>query len=104
MNVRVNLVLALLENIVNDIKIGNCELDDEECLEAINVLTSLNHNIYNITKREACDKILHCAPSTFELYRTMGLIPDGHHDYGSKEVRWCKNDFKQALAYRRKNK
>lgn len=102
MNTRQKLVIDLLEKIIENIKVGNCELDDEECIEAITHLSALNYNIYNVTKREACDKILHCAPSTFELYRTMGIIPEGHHDYGSKEDRWSKNDLKSALAYRKK--
>lgn len=102
MNTKVKLIRTLLANIIEQIDAGNCDVTEEECIEAIDSLTRLNHNIYNITKREACDRILHCAPSTFELYRTMGLIPEGHHDYGSKEFRWCKNDFKDALKYRSK--
>jgi len=99
--IRQKLIEELLSALLKNVKAGNCNLSDEAAIEAVNALTAINKNVYNITKRAACDKILHCATSTFELYRTMKLIPEGHHDYGSKELRWCENDFKEALAYRR---
>lgn len=98
---RIKIIEELLSSLLKNVKAGNCNLSDDAVEDVINALTAMNKNIYNITKRAACDKILHCATSTFELYRTMGLIPEGHHDYGSKELRWCENDFKEALAYRR---
>lgn len=98
---RQKIIEELLNSLLKNVKTGNCNLSDEAAEEVISAITAMNKNVYNITKRAACDKILHCATSTFELYRTMGLIPEGHHDYGSKELRWCENDFKEALAYRR---
>lgn len=99
--IRQKLIEELLSVLLKNVKAGNCNLSDEAAEEAVNALIAINKNVYNITKRAACDKILHCDTSTFELYRTMKLIPEGHHDYGSKELRWCENDFKEALAYRR---
>lgn len=95
------IIEELLSSLLKNVKSGNCNLSDDAAEDVVNAITAMNKNVYNITKRAACDKILHCATSTFELYRTMKLIPDGHHDYGSKELRWCENDFKEALAYRR---
>jgi hypothetical protein len=95
------IIEELLSSLLKNVKSGNCNLSDDAVEDVVNAITAMNKNVYNITKRAACDKILHCATSTFELYRTMKLIPDGHHDYGSKELRWCENDFKEALAYRR---
>lgn len=99
--IRQQLIEELLSTLLKNVKAGNCNLSDEAAEEAVAAITAINKNVYNITKKAACDKILHCATSTFELYRSMKLIPEGHHDYGSKELRWCENDFKEALAYRK---
>lgn len=100
MKLQKQIVISLLESILNNVKSDTCNLDEQATTQLIDALTAMNKNVYNITKRAACDKILHCSTSTFELYRTMKLIPDGHHDYGSKELRWCENDFKDAIKYR----
>lgn len=103
MDTNIKILRDILAKTVENIDVGNCNATDEEIATAIESLNALNQNVYNITKRYACDRILHCAPSTFELYRTMGLIPEGKHDYGSNEVRWRKSDFDDALKYRRKH-
>lgn len=47
----------------------------------INNLNKLNRGIKRISKRETCERILHCSLSTFDNYIKLGLIPPGHKEY-----------------------
>lgn len=41
-------------------------------------MTKMNKGIKRISKLEACEKYLHCSPSTFDNYLKLSLIPPGH--------------------------
>lgn len=53
--------------------------------------------IKRISKREACERILHCSPSSFDNYIKLGLIPRGHKEYGFKELSWSEKDFDKII-------
>lgn len=102
-NVKINIVRQLLEEAIANIDAGNSNHSEEELDAIIKDLTKLNKGIKRISKREACDKILHCSPSTFDNYLKIGLIPPGHKEVGFKELSWSEKDFDEATLYRIKD-
>lgn len=96
--------LIALKNIlvesINNIETGNCNHTSAELDEIINFLTKMNRGIKSISKREACEKILHCSPSTFDTYVKLGLIPKGHKEANFKELSWSESDFDEAALLR----
>lgn len=93
MNVKLKILRKVLEEAINNIDAGNSNHSDDELDDIISSLTKLNRGIKRISKREACERILHCSPSTFDNYIKLGLIPRGHKEYGFKELNWSEKDF-----------
>ena len=102
-NHRLKVLRGLLEECINNIDAGNSNHSEEELDSIIKDLTKLNRGIKRISKREACERILHCSPSTFDNYLKLGLIPPGHKEYGFKELSWSEKDFDEATLYRIKD-
>lgn len=98
-NIKLRVLRGLLEECINNIDAGNSNHNEEELDEIIKDLTKLNRDIKRISKREACERILHCSPSTFDNYLKIGLIPPGHKEYGFKELSWSEKDFDEATLY-----
>lgn len=92
-NIRIKIIRNLLEECIKNIDAGNSNHTEEELDDIIKDLTKLNRGIKRISKRYACDKILHCSLSTFDNYVKLGLIPPGHKEVGFKELSWSKKDF-----------
>lgn len=97
---RIRVLRNLLEEAIKNIDAGNSNHSEEELDYIIKDLTKLNRGIKRISKREACDRILHCSPSTFDNYLKLGLIPPGHKEAGFKELSWSEKDFDEATLYR----
>lgn len=95
-NVKLKILRKVLEEAINNIDAGNSNHSDDELDDIISSLTKLNRGIKRISKREACERILHCSPSTFDNYIKLGLIPRGHKEYGFKELNWSEKDFDKA--------
>lgn len=102
-NIKLRILKKLLEECINNINAGNSNHDEKELDEIIKDLTKLNRGIKRISKREACERILHCSSSTFDNYLKIGLIPKGHKEYGFKELSWSEKDFDEATLYRIKD-
>lgn len=102
-NIKLRVLRGLLEECINNIDAGNSNHNEEELDEIIKDLTKLNRGIKRISKREACERILHCSQSTFDNYLKIGLIPPGHKEYGFKELSWSEKDFDEATLYRIKD-
>lgn len=99
-NTKIKIIRSLLEQSIHNIDAGNTNNDEEELNEIIKTLTKLNRGIKRISKRTACEKILHCSSSTFDNYLKLGLIPPGHKEVGFKELSWSEKDFDDATMYR----
>lgn len=99
-NVKLKILRKVLEEAINNIDAGNSNHSDYELDDIISSLTKLNRGIKRISKREACERILHCSPSTFDNYIKLGLIPRGHKEYGFKELNWSEKDFDKATLAR----
>ena len=90
-NVKIRLLRGLLEEAIKNIDAGNSNHTEEELNAIIDDLTKLNRGIKRISKTYACEKILHCSPSTFDTYVKLGIIPPGHKEVGFKELSWSPN-------------
>ena len=99
-NIRLNIIRNLLEETIHNIDAGNSNYKEEELDEIIKALSNINRGVKRISKRTACDKILHCSSSTFDNYLKLGLIPPGHKEVGFKELSWSEKDFDDATMYR----
>lgn len=102
-NIKLRVLRGLLEECIKNIDAGNSNHSEEELDSIIKDLTKLNRGIKRISKREACERILHCSPSTFDNYLKIGLISPGHKEYGFKELSWSEKDFDEATLYRIKD-
>lgn len=100
MNVKLKILRKVLEEAINNIDAGNSNHSDDELDDIISSLTKLNRGIKRISKREVCERILHCSPSIFDNYIKLGLIPRGHKEYGFKEFNWSEKDFDKATLAR----
>ena len=98
--VKLSILKRLLQESIDNIDAGNSNFSEEELNNIIKDITKLNRGIKRISKREACERILHCSPSTFDNYLKLGLIPKGHKEYGFKELSWSEKDFDEAVMYR----
>lgn len=99
-NKRLRILRNLLEECIRNIDSENSNHSEEELDAIIKDLTILNRGVKRISKRKACEKILHCSQSTFDKYLKLGLIPAGHKEYGFKELSWSAKDFDEAVIYR----
>lgn len=68
MNVKLKVLRKVLEEAIDNIDAGNSNHSDDELDDIISSLTKLNRGIKRISKREACERILHCSPSSFDNY------------------------------------
>lgn len=100
MNVKLKVLRKILEEAIANIDAGNSNHSDDELDDIISSLTKLNRGIKRISKREACERILHCSPSSFDNYIKLGLIPRGHKEYGFKELSWSEKDFDKVTLAR----
>lgn len=62
MNVKLRVLRKVLEEAIANIDAGNSNHSDDELDDIISSLTKLNRGIKRISKREACERILHCSP------------------------------------------
>lgn len=99
-NARLRIVRNLLQEAIDNIDAGNSNHDDKYLDNIIKDLTKINRGIKRISKRYACEKILHCSLGTFDNYLKLGLIPPGHKEVGFKELSWSESDFDEATMYR----
>ena len=99
-NVKIRILRGLLEEAINNIDAGNSNHTEEELNEIIDDLTKLNRGVKRISKTYACEKILHCSPSTFDTYVKLGIIPPGHKEVGFKELSWSEKILMKLLLIR----
>lgn len=82
-----------LQHSIENIDAGNSEITEEELVELVKLLATINKGGERISKTIACEKILHCSPSTFDNYVREGIIPPGRKVAGFKELSWTESDF-----------
>jgi len=84
MNVKLKVLRKVLEEAIANIDAGNSNHSDDELDDIISSLTKLNRGIKRISKREACERILHCSPSSFDNYIKLGGLLKAIEDKDGK--------------------
>lgn len=102
-NIKLRILKGILQESIDNIDAGNSNHTETELDDIIRSLIKINRGVKRISKRYACDNILHCSPSTFDNYLKIGLIPPGHKEIGFKELSWSEKDFDEATLYRIKD-
>lgn len=92
MSVLLKVLKKELQHSIENIDAGNSEII-EELVELVKLLATINKGGERISKTIACEKILHCSPSTFDNYVREGIIPPGRKVAGFKELSWTESDF-----------
>ncbi len=82
----------LLVNIIENIDAGNSNLNEEECIEALNILKEFTTKDKLLSKYESC-KYLNVSRATFDNYVREGKLPKGKKQAGFKELSWLKRDL-----------
>lgn len=97
---KIEIIRKLLQDCIDKIDAGNSNYSESELDDIISTLTLLNRGIKRISKRYACEQILHCSSSTFDNYVKLGIIPPGHKELGFKELSWSMKDFDDATMHK----
>lgn len=80
-----NIIKKLLLDIVNDLDTGNSDINEEEELKIMDLLTEYTIKDRKLSKYQAC-KLLNVSRATFDNYVKDGKIPAGRHQQGFKEL------------------
>lgn len=86
------LVKKVLLELVDRIDKGNSNLTEEECTQALEVLSKFTTKDEGMSKYSAC-RYLNVSRATFDNLVKEGKIPTGKHVIGFKEKRWYAKDL-----------
>lgn len=79
--------------IIARIDSGDCDIYDiDDMDEVVSVIRKVSHRDKPLSKYAACE-YLHISRATFDNYVQQGLIPQGVHEQGFKELSWYKKDL-----------
>ncbi len=90
-----NVLITLLEEIINNVKSGNSNIDEEGELEIIDTIRNVSSP--ELSKLEAADYIGVCR-ATFDNYVKKGLIPEGRKRRNLPNLFWKKSDLDKYLS------
>ncbi len=93
MNQLIQALRSELVAIVARIDSGDCDISDiDDMDEVVSVIRKVSHRDKPLSKYSACE-CLHISRATFDNYVQQGLIPQGVHEQGFKELSWYKKDL-----------
>lgn len=79
--------------IIARIDSGDCDISNiDDMDEVISIIRKASHRDKPLSKYAACE-YLHISRATFDNYVQQGLIPQGVHEQGLKELSWYKKDL-----------
>lgn len=90
-------IRSLLLKIVDDIDAGNSNINEEDSIKIVKVLSEYTRKDNGISKYAACE-YLNMSRATFDNYVREGKIPRGKHEIGFKELRWYKKDLDKFIG------
>lgn len=73
MDIKLRIIRTILQELINKIDAGNSNHTESELNDIIKNLTKLNRGIKRISKKEACEHILHCSPSSLIIILNLVL-------------------------------
>lgn len=89
-----NIIKNLLQQIINDIDSGNSNINEEEEIQIIKLIQTINQK--ELSKIESANYI-GVSRATFDNYIKRGWIPEGKKRQGFKELSWNKSDLDKFL-------
>lgn len=89
-------IRSLLQKIIDDIDAGNSNINEEDSIKIVKVLSEYTRKDNGISKYAACE-YLNMSRATFDNYVREGKIPRGKHEIGFKELRWYKKDLDKFI-------
>lgn len=96
-------VRSLLENIINDIDVGNTNITEDDAMKLVTVLQFYSDKTIKMSKYQAC-QYLNMSRATFDNYVRDGKLPSGKKEAGFKEKFWIKRDLDNFKNKRNDNK
>lgn len=91
------IIRSLLQKFIDDIDAGNSNIDEDQEIKIISVLSNIANPDQRMSKVQACD-YLGVSRATFDNYVRDGFIPKGVKQEGFKELSWNKADLDIFLA------
>lgn len=89
-------IRSLLQKIIDDIDAGNSNINEEDSIKIVKVLSEYTRKDNGISKYAACE-YLNMSRATFDNYVRECKIPRGKHEIGFKELRWYKKDLDKFI-------
>lgn len=86
------IIRSLLQKFIDDIDAGNSNIDEDQEIKIISVLSNIANPDQRMSKVQACD-YLGVSRATFDNYVRDGFIPKGTKQEGFKEKSWQKTDL-----------
>lgn len=86
------IIRSLLQKFIDDLDSGNSNIDEDQEIKIISVLSNIANPDQRMSKIQACD-YLGVSRATFDNYVRDGFIPKGTKQEGFKELSWSKIDL-----------
>lgn len=93
------IIRSLLQKFIDDLDAGNSNIDEDQEIKIISVLSNIANPNQRMSKIQACD-YLGVSRATFDNYVRDGFIPKGTKQEGFKELSWSKTDLDVYLMNR----
>lgn len=77
----INIIRDQLAKLLNDIDAGNTNINEEQGLQVMRLLSTLTNPKEKLSKYQAC-KRLGISRATFDRYVKAGRLPEGKHQQG----------------------
>lgn len=77
----INIIRDQLAKLLNDIDAGNTNINEEQGLQVMRLLSTLTNPKEKLSKYQAC-KRLGISRATFDRYVKAGKLPEGKHQQG----------------------
>lgn len=87
-----SIIRNLLQKFIDDLDSGNSNIDEDQEIKIISVLSNIANPDQRMSKIQACD-YLGVSRATFDNYVRDGFIPKGTKQEGFKELSWSKADL-----------
>lgn len=98
----INVIGEELQKIVDSIKAGNSNIDEERALELVGIVKSYTDKTQLLSKYEAC-RHLNISRATFDNYVREGYLPRGKKKPGFKELFWVEKELDECIKNKSNN-
>lgn len=90
------IIRSILQNIIDQIDKGECNLSDEEIKILIDLIRRYANPEQKLSKTQVCCR-LGISRATFDNYVRAGIFPKGQNQVGFKEKFWTNSDISNKI-------